>query len=415
MSTGGLDPPVLILEGDMAEAEPSRALSESEQLRHDLVREKHAQALQLMRHHGIDCWLTFTREGSDLLLPLVTGVEYIVGLSALMLFDDGASIAVVADYDTSQVDGLFDQVLPYSTDWREPFWQTLSERRPERIGINMSSTNYGVDGLTYGLYRLLVEELGPLGLIDRLVSAEPVTSLVRACKTEAEIERIRRAGAITLRIIDDLTTMMRPGFTEADVAELVHERMQTYEVTPAWEGAFCPTVATSRGDFGHSAPGMNKIEPGDTLRIDVGVNFEGYCSDLQRSWYFLKPGEIEPPEDVRRAFSTIREAIDLAAELVRPGVRGVDVDRPVRDLVEQAGYSFTHALGHQMGRAAHDGGLLLGPDNVRYGDQSRGEIVEGMVFTLEPSVPLVALEENVVVTANGCDYLAAPQRELALI
>lgn len=399
----------------MAQNDFSNGLSEAEQHRHALVREKHEQAVALLREHHIDCWLTFTREGSDLLLPYVTGSDYIVGLSALMLFADGGSVAVVADYDTGQVDGLFDRVLPYSLDWREPFLETLRERAPARIGINTSESNFGVDGLTHGLYRTLVGQLDRIEMTDRLVSAGPVSSLVRACKTAAEIERMRRAGAVTLRILDDLTGMVRPGFSEGDVAELLHERMQTYNVAPAWDAAFCPTVATSRGDFGHSPPGTTKIEPGDALRVDVGVVYEGYCSDLQRTWYFRKPGETAPPPDIAHPFSVVREAIDRAMDLVRPGVRGMDVDEPVRRFVADAGYQFTHALGHQVGRAAHDGGLLLGPNNIRYGNQVQDEIAEGMVFTLEPSVPLVALEENVVVTRDGCEYLSTPQREITLV
>src|SRR3954453_9398083 len=88
-------------------------LTEAEQSRRELMAEKHAQARGLLREHGIDCWLIFQREGSDLMLPYVTGGEHIVGNAALMLFADGPSVAVVADYDVGQVEGIFDQVLSY--------------------------------------------------------------------------------------------------------------------------------------------------------------------------------------------------------------------------------------------------------------------------------------------------------------
>src|SRR5215213_6713773 len=116
----------------MMTAEPT----ESQQLRRSLVAEKHAQAKSLLKKHGIDCWLTFQREGSDLLLPFVTGGDSLVGTAALMIFADGPTTAIVADYDVLQVEDVFDEVLPYSLDWKEPFRTVLKERNPAVIGIN---------------------------------------------------------------------------------------------------------------------------------------------------------------------------------------------------------------------------------------------------------------------------------------
>jgi Xaa-Pro dipeptidase len=87
----------------------------------------------------------------------------------------------------------------------------------------------------------------------------------------------------------------------------------------------------------------------------------------------------------------------------------------VRNFVAERGYSFTHSLGHQVGRSAHDGGMSLGPNNARYGDLSRGIVEAGMVFTLEPVVTWVGLEENVVVTQDSCEFLSQPQREIYLV
>jgi Xaa-Pro aminopeptidase len=393
----------------------TQALTERERLTRGLVSEKHEQARRLLREHGIDCWLIFTREGSDLLLPFVTGTSSLVGMSALMLFADGPSVAIVADYDTGNVEGIFDQVVSYSLDWREPLQTALAARNPAKIALNFSPHDHGIDGLTHGLYLALCDALAPLGLHDRFVSAEPVAAPLRAQKSPAEVERIRRACEITLRIFDDLTAMVRPGMTEADVYDLTVERMQTYQVGPAWDAAYCPTVATSRTRMGHNPPGTTRIEPGDTLRIDLGVVYEGYCSDLQRTWYVRKPGERQAPADIQHAFETVRSAILMAAEIIRPGRTGIEVDQPVRHYMAERGFSFTHALGHQLGRLAHDGGMVLGPDIPRYRERARGTIAAGMVFTLEPCVAPISLEEDVVVTETGCEFLVPPQQALWLI
>ncbi len=262
----------------------------------------------------------------------------------------------------------------------------------------------------------LVEALAPLGLAEgTLVSAAPVSAAVRAIKTPGEVERMRRAASITQRIFDDLSGMLKPGLTEFDVFEIARERMQTYEVGPAWEAAWCPSVASSRSAGGHSAPGAVRLEPGDGVRVDFGVVAEGYCSDLQRTWYLRRPGETRAPAEFQHAFDAVRDGIELAAETLKPGMRGHAVDAPVRRMMEERGYVFTHALGHQLGRLAHDGGLVLGPDNARYGARSGGMVEAGMVFTLEPCVAPIGLEEDVLVTDTGCEFLTPPQREVCLV
>lgn len=390
-------------------------LTEAQTLRRELVAEKHAQAKALLRATGIDCWLTFQREGSDLLLPFVTGGEELVGTAALMIFADGPSVAVVADYDTGQVEGAFDHVIGYSKGWRDPFLTTLTERNPGKIAINYAENDYGFDGLTHGLYLLLERTLKPTGFADRLVSSEQIAGPVRAIKTNAEIERIRRACEITDRISQDVTNMLKPGLSEQEIAEIIQERMDTYEVGPAWEGAFCPSVSSSRSQRGHVMPGATVLEPGDGLAIDFGVKYEGYASDMMRTWYFAKPGETAPPDEMMRAFHAVSDGIALAAELLKPGVRGYDIDAPVRKLVADRGFTFTHSLGHQLGRLAHDGGMGLAPDNERYGDRGHGIVQAGMVFTLEPVVTWVGLEDDVVITETGCEFLSPRQREVIVI
>ncbi len=390
-------------------------VTEQQQFRLELLAEKHAQAKSLMRQEGMDCWLTFSREGSDLLLPFVMGGDYLVGTAALMIFADGPTVAIVADYDALQVEGAFDQVIPYSLDWREPFRSVLSERNPAVIGVNYAASDFGIDGLTHGMYLLLTETLKPMGFESRLASSEPVSGMVRAIKTPAEVERIRRACQITQRIFDDVTAMVKPGLTELEIYEMINERMQNYGVGPSWEASYCPAVASSKSRRGHAAPGNVVIEPGDAFAVDFGVIYEGYASDMQRSWYFRKSGETTPPAEMGHAFNAVRDGILLAAELLKPGMIGWDVDKPVRDLVSSRGYTFTHALGHQLGRLCHDGGMVLGPNNARYSHRSGLKVEAGMVFTLEPCINWVGLEDDVVVTDTGCEFLFPTQEAIYVV
>ena len=149
------------------------------------------------------------------------------------------------------------------------------------------------------------------------------------------------------------------------------------------------------------------------------MKHEGYCSDLQRMWYVRRPGESKPPESVRRAFATVRGAIEAGAAALKPGVHGYQVDAAARRVVVDAGYpEFKHGLGHGLGRAVHDGGTMLGPRWEKYGKTPEGVVEPGNVFTLELGVPTdagyIGLEEDVLVTEQGCSFLSSFQQELML-
>jgi Xaa-Pro aminopeptidase len=101
-------------------------------------------------------------------------------------------------------------------------------------------------------------------------------------------------------------------------------------------------------------------------------------------------------------------------------VRGFEVDAAARRVVVEAGYpEFKHGLGHSLGRAVHDGGTMLGPRWPCYGRNTEAVVEAGNVFTLELGVTtgsgLVGLEEDVLVTAVGCEFLSSPQHDLILI
>jgi Xaa-Pro aminopeptidase len=122
-----------------------------------------------------------------------------------------------------------------------------------------------------------------------------------------------------------------------------------------------------------------------------------------------------------KGFRTIVRAIEESRRAMKPGVRGLEIDAIARSIVLDAGYAeFPHALGHQVGRFAHDGTAILGPNWEKYAQKPFQKLEEGMVFTIEPrlTVPgrgVVTVEEMVVVTRNGAEWLGRPQTELTLV
>ena len=137
--------------------------------------------------------------------------------------------------------------------------------------------------------------------------------------------------------------------------------------------------------------------------------------------YILEEGEGHAPPEVQKGFETVVAAIEMAREALKPGVRGVDVDAVARGHIVSQGYEeYPHGLGHQVGRFAHDGTALLGPAWEKYASKPFEIIEEGMVFTLEPrlKVPdrgVATIEEMVIVTGTGAEFLSDPQTRLLLI
>lgn len=391
-----------------------------------LLHEKADQAQALLTETGLDCWLSFARETD---LHFDPGVEQVVGAgvvrnSAFFFGVGGERIAIVANFDTSAIraKGVFREVIGYDEDIRGSLLTALQRLDPRQIGLNYSLDDETADGLTHGHWLLLQQLLSGTSYLERLTSAAPLLARLRGRKSPTEVERIRQAVAVTQEIVDWLTPQIRTGLSEWDLADVVQARFAELGVSPAWPAEGCPIVNSGpSSELGHTYPSSTiRIEPGHLVHIDLGIRREGYCSDIQRMWYVRRPGESAPPANVQQAFGTVVGAIEAGAAALRPGVRGFEVDAAARKVVIDAGYpEFKHGLGHGLGRAVHDGGTKLGPRWPCYGKNVEAVVEAGNVFTLELSVPtdcgIVGLEEDVLVTASGCEFLSPWQRELVLI
>jgi len=175
---------------------------------------------------------------------------------------------------------------------------------------------------------------------------------------------------------------------------------------------------TTRAHFG---PTTRRVARGHVLNIDFGVKVDGYCSDLQRTWYIARKSESVAPVDVRRGFTVVRDAIRKAAAVMKPGAVSWTVDAVARGHIVDQGYpEYPHALGHQVGRAAHDGGVGLLPRWERYGQLPYGTLEAGQVFTIEPRLPVpgygvATIEEIVWLGDAGVTFLSKPQSKIWLV
>ena len=391
-----------------------------------IVGEKNQQASAILKEKGVDAWLVFVRETAAMADPTL---ELILGTgctwqSAFIMTAAGDTVAIVGSLDVPNIEesGNYARVIGYTASIREELQKVLKEIDPQKIALNFSTNDYMSDGLTHGMFLLLQDYLKDTPYPARFVSSEPIVSALRGRKSPTEIARIRESIRITEEIYDKVTGFLRPGQTEKEIAAFIKKEFENYGVEPAWDPVMCPSVFTGPETAGaHFGPTDRKTERGHIINMDFGVRKENYCSDMQRTWYFLKENETQAPPDVQKGFDVLRDSIQLAAQAIRPGMAGWEIDKVARDHIVNNGFEeYPHALGHQVGRLAHDGGGLLAPQWDRYGDLPFQPIEVGQVYTIEPRLTVeghgvVTMEEMIVVRENGAEFLSHPQTKLWLI
>lgn len=391
-----------------------------------MIKEKVAQAVEILQEKKIDMWLTFVRESGTMPDPAIDMVvgQHATWQTAWIICRDGETIAIAGSLDVASIEDnpAYTTVVPYVQGIREELLAVLKRKNPRKIAVNYSTDSVMADGLTHGMYLLLTSMLEGTKFAGRLISSQDVISALRGRKTAAEIRIMKKAIKLTLDIYNEVTGFLAPGKTERDVADFILGRVRDRGVELAWDEDHCPAVFTGPEHAGaHYRPTKRRIEKGHVLNIDFGVKIDGYCSDLQRTWYIRRKGEKGAPREVQHGFRVIRDSIRLAADALKPGVVSWKIDGVARSHIVENGYpEYPHALGHQVGRAAHDGGVGLLPRWERYGRLPYGKIEEGQVFTIEPRLPIpgygvATVEEIVWVTADGAKFLSKPQRSLYLV
>jgi Xaa-Pro aminopeptidase len=389
--------------------------------------EKLGQVPDILAELDLDAWLIFVRETSalhDPSLDVVVGTQ-VTWPSAFLMTRSGERHAIVGSLDRANLESLghWPEITGYVGGISDDLRRLLSRLDPRSVAINVSEDDPCADGLTVGMHRVLLKALEGTPYGARLTSSGALIAALRGRKTELERERIRRACRTTTDIFAAVTPKLKAGMSEREFAAAIVEAMHRVGVTEtAWDPGQCPAVFTGPDSAGaHAGPTDRRIERGHIVNVDFGVRQDGYCSDLQRTWYMLREGEERAPDAVQRGFDTILESIRAGARAMRPGRTGAEIDDVVRGYVTSRGYDeYPHGTGHPIGRVAHDGGGGLLPRWERYGATPYVPLEVGHCYTIEPrlTVPghgIATCEDIVVVEADGARFLSESQERLWLV
>jgi Xaa-Pro aminopeptidase len=391
---------------------------------------------EAMRLSGIDAWLVACRENNNDPLAIHVGGE-VAGAPAVILFllqeEAVESLALFpwGESTAARELELHDRVIEY--DRGGNVWALAAEHlkaaNPSAIGVNCSSPPIA-DGMSWTQRRAAEEALGP-DLSARLVSAEDLVAEWLSVKLPEEVDIIRRAGALTDQLEREAYAQVVPGKTrDLDVARYIKKRMRELEVSDGWSPEHNPSV-NSGFPRGHASTTDKVIQPGDTVGMDFGIKvYDRWCTDYQRFAYVLGPGETAAPDHVLQKWEYARKGHRLVLEGMKPGMRGWDVDHIQREWMKETGsLPVKWGTGHPVGYYAHDIGPYLGGGQYEgppQGDACRllrpgqtfaydGFYVWEVEHEGEKKQKMISVEEDVVVTEEGAEYLIPPQEELILI
>ena len=398
------------------------------------IRKKRINQLlpEALKSAGVDVWLVLCRENYNDPIATHVGGENASGTAAFLFFNDAEgfhSLVFSPDGEATALDELdiHEQVdrVPRGESAITYAVKFIQQKGFKNIAINTSSSNEMADGITQSQYQELSGLLGKDA--SKLISSEALVYEWLSIKLPEEIEILTQAAQLAADFQVEAYAMIEPGkTTDADVAKFLKDKMKEYGVTDAWHPDQNPNV-NSGPDRGHSHATDKVIMPGDVIQTDFGVKLYGiWVSDIQRFAYVLKEGETKVPADILTYWENGKNGSRAALGAMKPGVKGEDVDRAQRDLMDANGSLYVPwSTGHPVGYVAHDVGPNLGGARLPTPRPAAQKLLKkGMVFAFDGfhcwkqqdgTEKTISVEEMAAVTDDGAYYLIPPQEDLILV
>ncbi|MGP0031348.1 MAG: M24 family metallopeptidase [Acidimicrobiales bacterium] len=331
-------------------------------------------------------------DGFDaLVVTTLPNVRYLTGFAGsagiLVVTGGGALLTTDGRYRTQSSE----QVAASGAEVEITIGGLADQRKAVRDYLSASPVvGLEADNVTWSGQQVWADLLSPVELVPTTNAVEAL----REVKDEAEIARMERAAAIADAALAEVLPMMSEGVTEEEFGLALDTAMRR---GGAESVAFETIVAAGENSAKpHHHPGSRPIRTGDPVVVDFGATFEGYRSDMTRTFCV----DAEPEGDLARVFSVVGASQAAGAAAVRPGISTKEVDDVCRDIITEAGWAdrFEHGTGHGVGLDIHEA-----PTVSQLGTAI---LAPGFVVTVEPGVYLpglggVRVEDTLVVTEGG--------------
>lgn len=345
----------------------------------------------------------FTEKGIDgILISRLENVRYLTG------FTGSAGVVLITEEDAifmsdfrykdqahEQISGYDIQITGQSTSLMDMIATMVKEKQVKKLGFEASV-------VTFDFYSQLQEKVEA-----ELVPTKEVVETLRMIKTPEEITKLRKAAEIADKAFSHILEFIKPGVKEIDVANELEFVMRNLGATS--NSSVIIVASGTRSALLHGVASDKVIESGDMVTLDFGALYEGYRSDLTRT---IAVGE--PPEKLKEIYPIVLDALLLATKNVKAGVSAKDADGFLRNYIHDHGYGeyFGHGGGHGIGLMIHEDPFLS--------PSSKQVLQAGMVITIEPGIYLpdiggVRIEDDVLITEDGCEVLTTSPRELIIL
>lgn len=283
--------------------------------------------------------------------------------------------------------------------WQAAFDQAVKAMQLDGLPIGVESSSIRFLELNF------LQKAAPS---SRFVPADKVLQELRICKDQVEKEKIQKAVHIAEKALLSTLPMIKPGVTELEIASEL--TVQLLRAGSDSELPFQPIVSSGANSADpHAVPTGRKLRTGDMLVIDWGAAHLGYVSDLTRTFAI---GHADP--EFQRIARIVAQANFAARKKIKPGALAGSIDMAARSVISDAGFGeyFTHRTGHGIGMQSHEPPYIFKENMLK--------LQPGMCFTVEPGIYLpnrggVRIEDNVIVSASGCEILSSLSSELQIL
>jgi len=206
-------------------------------------------------------------------------------------------------------------------------------------------------------------------------------------RNSGEIEKLRKSARIVAEILNRIESRIQPGVSTEELDREIEEYILSKDARPAFKGfrGFPASTCISLNDeVVHGIPDKRKLETGDIVSVDVGVELNGYYGDAAKTFAV---GDVS--DDKKRLMKITQESLSAGIEAAKEGNRLSDISHAIQTHVETAGFSVVRDLvGHGIGKQMHEE-----PQIPNYGEPNRGpRLKTGMVFAIEPMVNMGRFE-----------------------
>lgn len=354
------------------------------------------KVLKLIEENNVDAILLYSHDNRYWYSRFPSSLGYIiVTKNSSKLYLDGRYItAARTKFKNGQLQNIEEPI-----EFKQWFLSTIND---ELVASGIKKLGFESDWVNYNEYENFKKAFSGLEMI-------PVnTDKLREVKDDWEVAQIKKACDITAEVFEDVLKNVKVGMTELELARFVSDSFLGHGADKL---SFDTIVASGEnGSMPHAVPSKKVINEGELVTLDMGCYFNGYCSDQTRTFAM---GSVEKPE-LEKIYNIVLEAQQRGIDAVKPGVVSGDIHKICYDYIAEQGYGefFTHGTGHGIGTQIHE---------EPYNASGHKTVLEaGMCVTVEPGIYVpglggVRIEDDILVTKNGHEFLTSAPRDLKII